>query len=53
MIEYRWTDGDNKDFLRFYEETESFYSSIAGGRKNREGFVAYNISQSISDVLIA
>ena len=53
MIEYRWTDGDNKDFLRFYEETEAFYSSIVGGRKNREGFVAYNISQSISDVLIA
>lgn len=53
MIEYIWTDGNNKDFLRFYEETEAFYSSIVGGRKNREGFVAYNISQSISDVLIA
>ena len=53
MIDYRWTDGSNEDFLRFYEETENFYSSIVGGRKNREGFVPYNLSESISDVLIA
>ena len=53
MIDYRWTDGSNEDFLRFYEETENFYSSIVGGKKNREGFIPYNISQSIPDVLIA
>ncbi|MBO4636884.1 MAG: GNAT family N-acetyltransferase [Clostridiales bacterium] len=52
-LEYRWTDGYDPDFGRFYEETERYYSSIVGGLKNRTGFVAYNISESVSDVLIA
>ena len=53
MIDYRWTDGNDEDFRIFYLKTEEFYSSIVGGRKNREAFVPYNISNSISDVLIA
>lgn len=53
MTDYRWTDGNDEDFRIFYLKTEEFYSSIVGGRKNREAFVPYNISNSISDVLIA
>ena len=52
-IDYIWTDGNNEDFQRFYLKTEEFYSSIVGGRKNREAFIPYNISESITDVLIA
>ena len=52
-IKYRWTNGKDEAFLRFYLETEEFYSSIVGGRKNREAFIPYNISESIADVLIA
>lgn len=52
-IDYRWSDGNNKDFREFYLKTEEFYSSIVGGLKNREAFVPYNISESITDVLIA
>ncbi len=52
-LSFRWTDGKDKDFQGFYLKTEEFYSSIVGGRKNREGFIPYNISESISDVLIA
>ena len=52
-MEYIWTDGNNEAFRRFYLKTEEYYSRIAGGRKNREGFIPYNLSESISDVLIA
>ena len=52
-IDYKWTDGNNEDFRMFYLKTEEFYSSIVGGLKNREAFVPYNLSESISDVLIA
>ena len=52
-IDYRWTDGNDEDFRKFYRKTEEFYSSIVGGMKNREAFVPYNLSESISDVLIA
>ena len=51
--EYKWTDGNDKDFRKFYLKTEEFYSSIVSGLKNREAFVPYNLSESISDVLIA
>ena len=52
-IEYNWTDGNDGDFHKFYLKTEEYYSGIVGGLKNREAFVPYNISESISDVLIA
>jgi len=52
-IEFKWTDGNDKDFQKFYIETENYYSKIVGGKKNREGFIPYNLSESISDVLIA
>ncbi len=50
--EYKWADGNNEDFKKFYLKTEEYYSEIVGGLKNREAFVPYNISESISDVLI-
>ena len=52
-MEYIWTDGNDKDFQRFYLKTEEYYSQIVGGKKNRTGFIPYNLSESISDVLIA
>ena len=51
--EYRWTKGDDKVFEQFYIKTEEYYSRIVGGKKNRAGFIPYNLSESISDVLIA
>ena len=53
QAEYRWTDGNDADFHRFYLETEAYYSRVAGGLKNRQAFVPYNLSESISDVVIA
>ena len=52
-VSFRWTTGSDKAFHDFYLKTEEFYSSIVGGRKNREAFIPYNISESIADVLIA
>ena len=52
-MEFIWTDGNNQDFQRFYFKTEEYYSKIVGGKKNRTGFIPYNLSESISDVLIA
>lgn len=52
-MEYIWTDGNNQEFKRFYLKTEEYYSEIVGGKENRTGFIPYNLSESISDVLIA
>ena len=52
-LEYRWTGGSNEDFRCFYEKTEEYYCKIVGGISNRSGFVPYNLSDSISDVIIA
>lgn len=53
QIEYKWTNGKNEDFQRFYLITEEYYSKIVGGIENRSSFVPYNISDSITDVAIA
>lgn len=50
---YKWTGPTNEDFQRFYLITEAYYDSLVGGKSNRVGFVQYNISESIQDVLIA
>ena len=52
-IDYRWTDGYDKDFQLFYIKTEEYYSKIVGGTEKRSGFIPHNLSESISDVLIA
>lgn len=52
-IEFKWTDGTNEAFHRFYLITEDYYSKIVGGVENRQSFIPYNISTSIHDVLIA
>lgn len=39
MIIYKWTDGNDEDFQRFYLKTEEYYSSIVGGIENRKGFI--------------
>ncbi|MBQ7274280.1 MAG: hypothetical protein IJR15_02380 [Clostridiales bacterium] len=43
---YKWTNGNDDDFRKFYLKTEEFYSSIVGGLKKREAFVPYNLSDS-------
>lgn len=53
MIEYKWTDGNDKDFLHFYEITEDYYTKMAGGLSKRQSFIPYNLSSLIPDVLIA
>ena len=52
-IVFRWTDGKNKDFQKFYLKTEEYYSAIVGGEENRKAFIPHNISEAITDVLIA
>ena len=52
-ITYEWTDGGNEDFKKFYLLTEEYYSKIVGGKDNRLGFMPYNLSDSIGDVIIA
>ncbi|MCM1245376.1 MAG: GNAT family N-acetyltransferase [Roseburia sp.] len=52
-IDYKWTDGTNKTFQKFYLITENYYSKIVGGVENRKSFIPYNISESIQEALIA
>ena len=53
QAEYRWTDGKDSDFRRFYLKTEEYYSRIVGGAQNRRAFVPFNLSESVTDVVIA
>ena len=50
---YKWAEPTDDDFRRFYLITEAYYDSLVGGKRNRVGFVPYNISETIQDVLIA
>lgn len=52
-IEFKWTDGSDDAFREFYLKTEDYYSKIVGGTSKRSGFVPYNLSETITDVLIA
>lgn len=52
-IRFIHTDGKDEMFHHFYIVTEEYYSSIVGGKKNREGFIPYNISETIQDVILA
>lgn len=52
-LDCKWTDGTNRDFERFYQITEDYYSKIVGGINNRKSFVSYNISSNIHNVIIA
>ena len=51
-LKFIWTDGENEDFRRFYDETERYYNRIVGGIGNRLQFVPYNLSAAVSDVLL-
>jgi len=53
QLSFRWTDGNDRDFQRFYLKTEEYYNQLVGGAENRKAFIPYNISESIRDVLIA
>ena len=53
QMSFRWTDGNDRDFQRFYLKTEEYYNQLVGGAENRKAFIPYNISESIRDVLIA
>ncbi|MCR4794082.1 MAG: GNAT family N-acetyltransferase [Ruminococcus sp.] len=53
QVTYKWTGAENEDFSRFYLITEEYYDSLVGGKRNRSGFVPYNLSDSIQYVLIA
>ena len=53
QIVFVWTDGNNTDFHRFYLKTEEYYNSIVGGSENRTAFMPHNLSEQISDVVIA
>ena len=52
-LEFRWTNGTDTAFQKFYLITEEYYSSLVGGVENRKSFIPYNISASVKDVLIA
>ena len=53
MISFRWTDGRDPAFQDFYLKTEEYYNQMAGGAEHRKAFIPYNLSESVSDVLIA
>ena len=52
-IVFRWTDGNDPAFQHFYTVTEAYYSRIAGGKEKRSGFISFNASGLIPDVILA
>jgi len=51
-LDYVWTDGSDDTFRKFYLITEAYYSSLVGGEENRRGFIPYNASSAVENVLI-
>ena len=51
-LQFVWTDGSDPVFERFYRITEAYYSAVVGGEENRKGFIPYNLSSAVEDVLI-
>lgn len=52
-LHFIWTDSTHEMFQHFYLVTEEYYSSLVGGREKRKGFIPYNISDMIQDVILA
>lgn len=52
-FDFKWSDGNNDDFMKFYLITEEYYNRLVGGLEKRKAFVPYNLSDSIQDVVIA
>ncbi|MBR3360711.1 MAG: hypothetical protein Q4D15_10435 [Lachnospiraceae bacterium] len=42
-LEFRWTNGTDTAFQKFYLITEEYYSNLVGGVENRKSFIPYNI----------
>ena len=51
-LQFVWTDGSDPVFERFYRITEAYYSAVVGGEENRKGFIPYNLSSLVEEVLI-
>ena len=51
-LSFDWTDGSDEAFAHFYRITEDYYSALVGGEDKRKGFIPYNLSSVIEDVLI-
>ena len=52
-VGYQWTTGDDPIFQRFYAVTEAYYSRLVGGEGKRRGFIPFNASSEIPDVVLA
>jgi len=52
-LEFRWTNGTDPAFQKFYLITEEYYSNLVGGVENRKSFIPFNFSESVQDVLVA
>lgn len=49
---FKWTDGNNQDFIDFSEDMEEYYNQLVGGAFNRKKFIPHNSLVDIKDVLI-
>lgn len=53
FVDFKWTDGKDEDFKKFYIITEEYYNKLVGGPDKRTEFIPYNLSDNIRDVVIA
>lgn len=50
---YKYTDGNNKDFIKLCYMLDKFLNDIVGGEENRSEYVKYNKLDDIHDVCLA
>ncbi len=53
QLTFKWTDGNDLDFIEFSSKLEEYFNELVGGEQNRKSFIPYNSLSNIHDVLIA
>ena len=52
-MNFKYTDGQNQDFIILCHELDAFLNDLVGGEENRSEYIPYNTLDDIHDVIVA
>jgi len=52
-MKFKYTDGNDADFVSLCHELDVYLDELAGGEENRSQYLIYNLINDIHDVIIA
>lgn len=51
-MNYVFTDGKNKDFIKLCQQLDDYLNEVVGGEKQREQYIQFNTLEEIHDVIL-